>query len=414
MPWNETTVVLERTRFVLEAERGEWPIAELCRRYGISRKTGYYWIRRYKEEGLAGLEARSRRPKTSPQATDSEVVSKIVEMRRARPKWGARKILRILSRAQPELELPASSTAHEILRRAGLTKPRRRRGRRRGAHGAGFSPSRAPNDLWTCDYKGEFRLGDGTLCFPLTIQDHASRYLIAIKSRRSTKSAPAREVFEEAFRTYGLPRRMGSDNGPPFSSAAIAGLSRLSVWWLKLGIVIEHIEPGRPEQNGRHERLHRTLLEEEAIPRRPPCADMTEQDERFATFHRDYNEVRPHEALAYATPAEVYEPSWRPYTDETPGLDYPAHFERRQVRRDGCMKWRGELIFVSQVLAGEPVALEEIDDGLWQIYFGPLVLGRIRNGGRRINPGAPPSSPSRDSSSRDSSRRDSSPPAGEE
>lgn len=390
MPWRTTTEVLERTRFVLEAERGEWTISQLCRRYGISRTTAYRWISRYKSEGLAGLEERSRRPKRSPNATDPVMVALLVAERKAHPHWGPRKLLARLRRKHPDLELPARSTAALLLKREGLVSARARRRRPLAAGpGGGFGAAERANTLWTVDFKGEFRLGDGRLCYPLTIQDARSRYLVALEVRRSTRTEEARPVFERAFLEFGLPDRIGSDNGPPFGSQAILGLSRLSVWWLKLGIGIERIDPGHPEQNGRHERLHRTL-KAEAVPRRPPCPDGEAQQALFDRFRVQYNEERPHEALSDAYPADYYRPSWRPYRDETPGLDYPAHFERRQVRRDGCMKWQGRLVFVSEVLAHEPVGLEETDEGVWSIYFGPLVLGRICDGERRITPGAQP------------------------
>jgi putative transposase len=392
MPWRRVTEVLERTRFVLEAERGEWSMAELCRRYGISRKTGYYWVRRYQSEGLAGLQTRSRRPHHNPRATAVEVVERVLKEKQRHPHWGPRKLLERLKREAPELRLPARSTAAEILKRAGLVKARRRRRGGRFSGRVGLGEAEAPNALWTTDYKGQFRLGDGQLCYPLTILDRYSRYLLACEGRSSVRAKEARPVFERVFSEYGLPDRIGSDNGTPFGSIALGGLSRLGVWWLKLGIRLERIEPGHPEQNGGHERLHRTL-KEEGLPRRPPCPDALAQQEAFNRFRTEYNEERPHEALDGCYPADCYQPSWRPYPEETPGLDYPAHFERRQVRGKGFIKWQGRLIYLSEVLDGEPVGLEEVEDGVWALYFGPLQLGKLVDGERKVRPGAPTAGP---------------------
>jgi hypothetical protein len=254
--------------------------------------------------------------------------------------------------------------------------------------GGGLGEAPAPNSLWTTDYKGEFRLGNGLWCYPLTVQDRCSRFLLACEERSTVRTEDARPVFERVFQEYGLPDRMGSDNGTPFGSRALGGLSRLSVWWLKLGISIERIETGCPEQNGGHERMHRTL-KEEAIPRRPPCPDAGAQQEVFDRFRREFNEERPHEGLNGCCPGDLYRPSWQPYLEETRGLDYPAHFERRQVRRDGSMKWKGRFVYISEVLAGEPVGLEEIDEDVWSLYFGPLLLGRVIADEPRVRPGAP-------------------------
>jgi transposase InsO family protein len=365
----------ERMQFVVEALGEAFTMTELCERYGVSRKTGYKWLERFRSAGFAGLEERSRRPRSSPQQASAEVVERIVDLRRNRPRWGAKKLLARLRTIAPELELPSRSVTHEILRRHGLVEPRRRRSAR-GADalvGAGGGASR-PNECWTTDHKGQFRVGTGELCYPLTIADAHSRYLLACDGLRGTSTEAARPVFERVFRACGLPERILSDNGAPFGSTALLGLSRLSVWWLKLGIEVTRIERGHPEQNGAHERMHRTLKEEAACP---PASTWRAQQRRHAEFRADYNEVRPHEGLGGRTPASCYVPSPRPYTKETPGLDYPLHFTRRQVRSGGDIKWRGRAIFLSEVLAGEPVGLEEIENGTWAVYFASLELGRI-------------------------------------
>jgi transposase InsO family protein len=371
-----------------EVARGEASFAELCRRYGISRKTGYVWWERFATEGVRGLEDRSRRPRQSPRATPWNVVQVLKAFRRRHPNWGPKKLLSELRELHPDLRLPALSTAARILKRQGLIKKRRRGGRPtrilpRGGWGS------TPNDLWTADHKGRFRLGDGTLCYPLTVADSYSRYLLRVQACSSTCHEQARPVFESAFREYGLPMRILTDNGPPFGSQGIVGLSQLSIWWLKLGIQVERIEPGRPEQNGQHERMHRTL-KQEAV--KPASASAAAQQRRFNRFRRAFNEERPHEALALQKPADHYRPSPRLYGRETPGLDYPRDYERRQVRGRGQIKWRGELVYVAQLLEGEPIALKEEDERRWAVYFGPLMIGWLHAGEhhlRRPNPRPP-------------------------
>lgn len=387
MPWRRTEPMMERMQFVVEALGEAFTMRELCERYGISRKTGYKWLERFRQGGFAGLEERSRRPRTSPQATGAEVVERILALRRRRPRWGAKKLLARLRALEPELALPSRSTVHEILKRAALVEPRRRRsGRGVGALvGAGGEAS-WPNACWTTDHKGQFRVGTGELCYPLTIADAYSRYLLACEGLANTSTDLARPVFERVFRACGVPERILSDNGAPFGSTALLGLSRLSVWWLKLGIALTRIERGHPEQNGAHERMHRTLKAEAA---RPPASTWRGQQRRLRAFRADYNEVRPHESLEGRTPASCYVPSPRPYTNETPGLDYPLHYTRRQVRSGGDIKWRGRAIFVSEVLAGEPLGLEEIEEGTWAVYFGPLALGRIMDRTGRFYAGRP-------------------------
>jgi putative transposase len=374
MPWRQSSPVTERLRFVQDVAKGQDSFAELCHRYGISRKTGYQWWQRFADEGVMGLEERSRRPRRSPTAISKQIIQLLKGERRRHPRWGPKKLLRVLRNKHPELQLPAVSTAAKILKQEGLIR-RRRRPRRpatevlpRTGWGTG------PNDLWTADHKGQFRLGDGRMCYPLTLADSHSRYLLRVQACSSTRAVEARPVFERAFREYGLPARILTDNGPPFGGPGIAGLSRLSVWWLRLGIRIERIEPGCPEQNGQHERMHRTLKAEATKPSR---ANAKAQQRCFDAFRKEYNEERPHEALSQDAPAQHYCKAARFYPKETPGLDYPLYYERRQVRTSGQIKWHGARVFVSEVLAGETVGLSETDAGAWEVYFGPLLLGLL-------------------------------------
>lgn len=391
MPWRQSSPVSERLRFIEAVARAEASFAEVCRRYGISRKTGYQWWGRFAEGGLGALEERSRRPKHSPGAIPKRVIALLKAERKRRPRWGPKKLLKVLSRKHPDLQLPALSTAARILKQEGLIKPRRRRGRpARVLEREGWGT--APNDLWTADHKGQFRLGNGQLCYPLTIADSFSRYLLRVRSSSSTRHRQARPVFESAFREFGLPARILTDNGTPFGSVGIVGLSRLSVWWLKLGIRPERIEPGCPEQNGQHERMHRTLKAEAT---RPSRASAQSQQRRFDAFRREYNDERPHEALNLDVPAQHYRASARFYSKETPGLDYPLFYERRQVRSKGEIKWQGASIFISELLAGDPVGLEETADGLWNVYFGPVLLGHIHQGEARLRRPSPAGSRSR-------------------
>ncbi len=379
MPWKRTDPVQEREGFVALAKAGGFSMSELCAGYGISRMTGYRLLARFEAEGPVGLRDRSRRPHRSPAATAREVVDALVADRHRHPRWGAKKLLKRLGRSHPELALPARSTVSRILKREGLVtaRPRRRHGDAAFPRGLG---AEAPNALWTADHKGQFRLRDGQLCYPLTIVDAFSRYLLRVQACASTSGAEARPIFEASFREFGLPERLLSDNGPPFGSGGRCGLSRLTVWWLKLGIQVERITRGHPEENAAHERMHRELKAEATRPREK---NARAQQRRLDAFRREYNEERPHEGIGQSLPAELYHPSGRGYTGESPGLDYPIHWLRRQVRSGGTIKWRGQLIFLSEVLEGEPVGLDEIEDELWNVYFGSLLLGRLRATGPR-------------------------------
>jgi transposase InsO family protein len=371
----------ERMRFIVDHLKGECSMSELCERYGVSRMTGYKWVERYRVGGPGGLVERSRAPKVHGRLTPAGLVDRIVELRRARPSWGPRKIIGKLRDQHPDVEWPAISTAGEILKRAGLVTGRRLV-RRAPARLGELTAAERPNQVWGVDYKGWIRLGDGSRCEPLTMTDIWSRYVVELAATGSTREAEARPVFEQAFERHGLPEVMRTDNGSPFASTGVTGLTALSVWWTKLGIVHERIDPGQPQQNGRHERFHLTLLE----AMRPACADRAVQAARFAEFARDYNEERPHAALSDVPPARLYRGSPRALPARLAEPDYPAEAAVRKVRSNGEIKWEGALVHISSALAGEAVALEESEAGDWQIRFYARPIGWIRRREDRLRP----------------------------
>jgi putative transposase len=317
MPWRLVDPMTERLRFITDARRRIASFRELCARYGVSRKTGYKWLHRAERDGTVALAELSRRPQTCPHAIPAAMVEAVLATRRRHPSWGPRKLLKLLRRRAPRQDWPARSTVADLLRRHGLVDPRRRR-RYPGHPGRPLTPMIAPNGIWTADFKGQFKTGDGRYCYPLTIQDGFSRYLLACRGLTGTTYAESRPVFERLFREYGLPEIFRTDNGVPFATGALGRLSQLSVWWVRLGIYPELIESGQPQQNGRHERMHRTLKRATA---RPPAATRRHQQRCFDAFRREYNELRPHEALADETPASVYGPSPRPYPARLPALE---------------------------------------------------------------------------------------------
>jgi transposase InsO family protein len=362
----------ERMRFVVESQSGEWTMTELCERYEISRKTGYKWLERYRQEGPAGLEERSRAPASHGRATPEHLIEAIVGLRRERPSWGARKIIGKLMLREPDAAWPSPSTAGEILKRAGLANKRRVRGRCPARLGELTVPQYA-NHVWAVDHKGWVRLGDGSRVEPLTMTDGFSRYLISLSATAGTTQKEARPAFERAFLDYGLPETIRSDNGPPFASVGAGGLTELSAWWLRLGVRHERIDPGHPQQNGRHERFHLTLLE----AMEPAEPDRAAQERRFAAFARDYNEERPHEALGQRPPASLYRASPRKMPERLPEPHYGPDAAVRRVRQNGEIKWRGELIFISSALIGEAVGIDETETGDWQVRFCDVPLGAI-------------------------------------
>lgn len=383
MPWNETNPVNERLKFAVDAQRGRSSMTELCEQYGISRKTGYKLLRRYQEDGPEGLRDRSRAPRSHPNRTPDSTEAAILRMRKAHSTWGSKKLLTVLERERPDLELPARSTVDAILKRAGLVAPRAKRSRRKGRPAPPIVPAHMPNDVWSIDYKGWFKVGDGTRCDPLTVNDVFSRMSLECRALVAPKSPDVKDRLLELFYTYGLPSYMLSDNGPPFGSRGIGGLSRLSVWLMRLGIQPIFIQPGRPDQNGRHERFHETLKAETA---RPPRSSIRAQQRAFDRFQQCYNEERPHEALDMRTPADVYVPSARTQVDDDSEHEYPGEFEVRKVRSDGTIKWMNKLVFIGEALSGETVGLQIIDDERCEVFLGVMKLGVLSERLRTVIP----------------------------
>src|SRR5438105_273813 len=365
MPWMETSPVEQRERFIHDHRLELYAMAELCARYGISRKTGYKWLARFEEGGRLGLRDRSRAPRHCPHRIARDVATTICAARRQHPSWGPAKLLAWLQRRSPALDWPAVSTAGDLLARRGLVKRRRRR--RQWQH-PGVVPvvTTQPNDLWTADFKGHFRTRDAIYCYPLTVADQHTRYLLACHGLLSTKGHGVHPIFDRLFREYGLPRAIRTDNGVPFATTGIHGLSRLNVWWLRLGIQHQRILPAHPEQNGAHERMHKTLKGEAC---RPPRSCLLTQQRAFNEFRHLYNNERPHEALHDRTPASLYRPSRRAYSGALPPVEYPGHFIVKRVTNAGTIRLRKRLLFLANALKQHPVGLEEIDDGVWSIHF---------------------------------------------
>jgi transposase InsO family protein len=382
MTWKETCAVSERTNFINEWLSKRGSVSGLCEAYGISRETGHKWIRRFMEDGKSGLEDKSRAPLTHPNATDLATSELVIAARRSHPTWGPVKLRRWLQDRHPGLLLPAASTMGDILKRAGLVSPRRRGRRLHGSQGAAADYS-SPNLVWCIDYKGHFRLGDGVLCYPLTVTDGFSRMILCCDGHEGTRSKDARASLERVFEEYGLPCLILSDNGVPFASTGAARLSVLSVWFLKLGIRLRRITPGKPQENGRHERMHRTLKAETA---RPPASSMGSQQVLFDEFVKEFNFERPHASLDGATPASVYERSKRVYLGEVGDLEYPGHFETRRVRSDGLMRIRGIKVYLSEALGNELVGLVEVEDGVWRVMFGSLEVATYDERAREMKP----------------------------
>ena len=379
MPWKETCAVDERELFVLAVLHREESISELCRFYGISRKTGYKWLARYEAEGKRGLGNRSHTPRDCPHRLRAGVVEQLLAIRAKHPSWGPKKIRGWLDDHRPGGSWPALSTIGELLHARGLTVGRKLR----VPASLPFGSCTQPNDVWSVDFKGWFRTGDGERCDPLTLKDADSRYLLRCQGMEETGTERVWPIFDASFREFGLPLRVRSDNGPPFASTGAGGLTKLSIRLVKAGVLPERIEPGKPQQNGRHERFHLTLKKETASP---PAANLRAQQRRFDRFRQCYNEERPHEALKQTPPARHYTASPRSYSGRLREPEYGTDIEVRRVRTNGEIKWRNGFLYVSQALAGEPVGLEERDNGVWQLHYGPIELGSIDARGRLCVP----------------------------
>ena len=363
----------ERLRFVARLLDGEG-MSEVCRTFGISRKTGYKIYNRYKEQGLEALCDRSRRPIRYANQLPHQVESLILDLKRNKPHWGARKIRELLvRRLNGDVRIPAKSTVHAVLDRHGLVKRARTR-RRNKATGTPLSEGTRPNDLWAADFKGEFKLGNRKYCYPLTVTDHSSRFVLLCEALESTKQITAFTAFQRLFEERGLPDAIRTDNGLPFASPnGLYNLSKLSVWWLRLGINIERIKPGHPQQNGRHERMHLTLKKETA---RPPQTNSLQQQARFDEFINEFNTERPHEALNMKFPQEIYRPSGRIYRG-LPEVDYPFHDKDVLVTACGRICMYRKKINISKVMAGQRLGIKEVDDGIWLVSFMHHDLGYI-------------------------------------
>ena len=382
MSWKETNVFEERNKFITGYYCYGFSMSELCKAFGVSRRTGYKVVQRYEEEGIEGLYDKSSAPRHHPNETDAKVVRQLLDAKHSHPTWGPRKLVCWLKQKHPNTKFPAVSTAGDILKRHDLVKPKKRR-KKYKTEGTVISEAKEPNDVWCGDFKGWFKVKDGKKCEPLTITDARSRYLVACQGLRNTKTDSVKNQFAMAFKEHGLPKAILTDNGPPFSSQGIAGLSVLSIWWLKLGIVPERIDPGHPEQNSSHERMHRTLKQDTAIP---PKQNLRQQQLAFDAFKDEYNNERPHEALDDRVPGDFYTSSNRKYPRRIKEFEYPKHFEIRKVRENGCFKWRGGSLFLSSALRTENIGLEQTAEDHWTVHIGPAEIAIVSESNMQVLP----------------------------
>ncbi len=369
MSWLEVNKVDQRKEFILRYHEGE-RMSDLCREYQITRKTGYKFLHRFERYGFPGLQDLSRRPHHMPRKTDELMTEMIIKVKEQYPTWGPKKIKAKLEERYPGVKIPASSTIGGILDKNGLVRPKKRR-IHRSYPSSHLIESTYPNEVWAVDYKGEFRTKDKKYCYPLTITDHYSRFIIACEAMESTNLEGAFEVFRENFTQYGIPKVILSDNGAPFASPrAIFGLTKLSAWFMNLGIEIARIKPGKPQQNGRHERMHRTLNQDSL---RPPAANILQQQEKFDTFKHIFNKERPHEALDQKVPADIYTPSSRAYIEKD--LEYPTHDFTRRVNSIGQIRFLGaKPIFISGALSGYNIGIRELEEK-WLVSFANYDIG---------------------------------------
>jgi putative transposase len=380
MPWKEVNIMEQRVQFIQDWLKKTHHVSDLCALYGISRKTAYKWIERYMHEGPDWVVPRSHAAHRVHNRVAAEVEQALMQMRLLHRTWGARKLLHQVGLAQPEWKLPHESTVCEMLTRHGLVASRPKR-RAIGHPGRPSSEVAGPNDCWSADFKGQFRLGNDEYTYPLTVTDNYSRYLLECKAMPGTLYEPTKAAYTRLFKKHGLPRRIRTDNGVPFAGVTLGRLSRLSVWLLKMGVMPELTEPGKPQQNGRHERMHRTLKEETT---KPAGANTAAQQRKFNSFMLEFNQVRPHEALDMNTPGQLYTDSPRAMPNKLEEMTYPDRFEVRYVSANGAMSWNKHSINVTSVLIGEYVGLEAIDDGVWDVYFGLKKIGRLLERHMRI------------------------------
>jgi transposase InsO family protein len=373
MPWKESRIVDQRLQFLSSYQQKEMSLSDLCREFGVSRPTGYRWINRYKEVGPEGLLDRNRKPHGCSHATSEATENAILALRSKHPSWGARKLKARLEKVQPRVNWPAASTFGNILHRAGLTNPKQKK-RRTTPCSEPFSEVTAPNQLWCMDFKGYFSTGDGTRCDPFTITDAHSRYLIRCQTVSRMDLSQVVAVCEAAMREYGMPARIRTDNGAPFAGTGLLGLSKLSLSWTKMGIVHERIQPGRPQQNGRHERMHRTLKEDTT---KPPALTLKLQQKKFDRFRQIFNHERPHEGLNNETPASLYQRSSIMFPRLLTPFTYPRGFQTRRVNTSGDISWHKDRVFISQVFSFEDLGFEEMDEEIFRVYFREIELGEL-------------------------------------
>lgn len=385
MPWKECSVMNERMKFILRLQNGE-RMSDLCHEFGISRPTGYKFLKRFEREGVAGLNDQSREARINGRGTNPTVQKLILDLKKEYPTWGAPKIKEILNRRYPGFKLPAISTVHAILDRNDLV--RKRRSKRYRAEGTNLKPAKNPNDLWCTDFKGQFRLLNNHYCFPLTISDQATRNILGCDALESINEEECFSMFTRTFQEFGLPHAIRSDNGAPFSTRSLFGLSRLSVWWLRLGIKLERIEPGHPEQNGRHERMHRTLKQDIKIK---PAKNILQQQEYFDDFVRTFNTQRPHEALSMKTPCEIYKKSNKEFPKFLSEPTYADCDKTIILSKCGCIYLnRQTRVFISMPLGGQPLGLSLVEEGIWSVRFMDYDLGFFDEESKKFTPGENP------------------------
>lgn len=384
MPWKETSVRDQRVQFMgLYLGDDDYSVTDLCKHFGISRTAGHQLIRAYRERGPSALEDAARAPRSHPNATPVEIEDRIKARKDKHNKWGPKKLREILEREDSDTNWPAVSTMGEILKRAGLTKTRKRRGQ------LGLDPPRNPidaslsNTTWCADFKGQFTLGNREWCYPLTMTDAHTKMLLRCQCLDSPGQAGARRVFATTFGEYGLPQAIRTDNGPPFASTGLGGLTALNVWWIRLGIRLDRMDKGHPEQNASHERMHRELKGSVATP---PAYDMNSQQRACDTFRDEYNNIRPHEGIGMATPASLYVPSPREYPAILPEIEYPKGMVVRMVRHNGYIRWNGDMLYLSEALVGEPIGLEHLDERHLVLYYSTMPLAILDDATDRLLP----------------------------